>query len=89
MCVMLFQAGSLYYAVQEGARCAAVQTATCSDGTSTVSYTKSLYYGPSPLPTFTYAAKACGNSVTGSIDYAFDLGLTRLSMPISATACFP
>lgn len=88
MCMMLFLTGSLYFAVQDGARCASVRTSTCSDGDSTVAYTESRYFGPLS-PAFTYESKACGNSVTGTIDFDFNLGLTHLTAPISTTACFP
>ena len=73
LCMTLFLVGSLHYAVEEGARCASVRTTTCSDATTIVSYAQSRYFGPS-LPTFTYAAAACGNSVSGSINYVIELG---------------
>jgi Flp pilus assembly pilin Flp len=90
MCMCLSVVASMHYAVQEGARCASVRTAVCADQTSTVSYTQSHYYGPHGLPTFTYdPAAACGHAVTGSINYVLDLGLRQITVPISASACFP
>ncbi|HEY2827625.1 MAG TPA: TadE/TadG family type IV pilus assembly protein [Pirellulales bacterium] len=88
LCLSLLLVGSLHYAVEEGARCASVRTTVCTDATSTVSYTKSRYFGPS-APTFTYAAAACGNSVSASINYVMNLGLKQFTVPITATACFP
>ena len=88
-CLALFAVGSLHYAVEEGARCASVRTTVCTDATTTLSYTKDHYYGPSASPTFSYATAACGNSVSGSTNYAMNLGLTNFTVPISATACFP
>jgi len=88
LCMALFLVGSLHYAVEEGARCASVRTTVCSDATTIVSYAQSRYFGPSS-PTFTYAAAACGNSVSGSINYAIELGLKQVTIPITATACFP
>ena len=85
----LFTVGSLHYAVEEGARCASVKSAVCDDATATLAYTKRHYYGPSASPAFTYAALACGNSVSGSTDYEMNFGLTKVSVPLSATACFP
>ena len=85
----LFLVGSLHYAVEEGARCASVRTMVCSDKTTTEAYTKSRYFGPSSSPTFAYAAAACGNSVSASVNYVMNLGLTQVTVPISATACFP
>jgi len=88
LCLCLFLIGSLHYAVEEGARCASVRTTVCKDATTTVAYAQSRYFGPSS-PSFTYAAAACGNSVSGSINYVAQLGLTEFTIPIAATACFP
>jgi len=88
LCLCLFLIGSLHYAVEEGARCASVRTTVCKDATTTVAYAQSRYFGPSS-PSFTYAAAACGNSVSGSINYVAQLGLMEFTIPIAATACFP
>jgi Flp pilus assembly protein TadG len=90
LCMCLAVAGSMHYAVEEGARCASVRTTVCSDNTTTIAYIQSHYYGPSSLPTFTYdGAAACGHSVNGSINYVVDLGLRQITVPVTATACFP
>ena len=89
MCMGLFMVGSLHYAVEEGARCRSVRTTVCSDKATTEAYTKSRYFWPSSSPTFTYAAAACGNSVSASVNYVMNLGLTQITVPLSATACFP
>jgi Flp pilus assembly protein TadG len=84
----LFLVGSLHFAVEDGARCASVRTTVCSDATTTVAYTQSRYFGPSS-PAFTFATAACGKSVSASINYVAQLGLTQFTIPVSATACFP
>jgi Flp pilus assembly protein TadG len=89
LCLALFLVGSLHFAVEDGARCASVKTTICTDATSTIAYTQSRYMGPNVSPTFTYAAAACGNSVTASISYSMDVGFKTFVIPISATACFP
>ncbi len=90
LCVTLYLIGSLHFAVEDGARCASVKTTICSDGPTTVAYTQSRYLGPSGVaPTFTYAAAACGNSVSASINYSMNVGFKTYVIPISATACFP
>jgi Flp pilus assembly protein TadG len=90
LCVALFLIGSLHFAVEDGARCASVKTTICSDGPTTIAYTQSRYLGPSGVtPTFTYAAAACGNSVTASLTYSVNVLFKTLVIPISATACFP
>ena len=87
--VALFLVGSLHFAVEDGARCASVKTTICADAATTVAYTQSRYLGPNVSPTFTFATAACGNSVTGSINYTMDVGFKQFVIPISATACFP
>jgi Flp pilus assembly protein TadG len=89
LCLALFLVGSLHFAVEDGARCASVKTTICADAATTVAYTQSRYVGPNVSPAFTYAAAACGNSVTGSITYTMDVGFRQFVIPISATACFP
>jgi len=88
LCVCLFLIGSLHYSVEEAARCASVRTTVCKDAGTTIAYAQSRYFGPS-APTFSYTTAACGNSVTGSINYVAQLGLTQITVPVSASACFP
>ena len=89
VCMALYAVGSLHYAVEEGARCASVRTAVCTDANATLAYTKDHYFGPSSSPIFSFAALACGNSVSASANYPMDLGLAKFTVPIRATACFP
>lgn len=94
LCVALYLIGSLHFAVEDGARCASVKAACqvngIADGALTQAYTQSRYFGPGGVsPTFTYAAAACGNSVSASITYSVNVLYKTLVIPISATACFP
>src|SRR6266850_2220396 len=89
VCVGLFLVGSLHFAVEEGARCRSVKTTICSDAATTVAYAQSHYFGPDVSPAFTYAAAACGNSVSASTSYSMNVGFRTFVVPISATACFP
>lgn len=88
LCVALFVAGSMHYAVEEGARCASVNTSICPNAGATIAYTQSRYFAPG-APAFTYAAGPCGNAVSASLNYVMNLGLTSVVVPISATACYP
>jgi Flp pilus assembly protein TadG len=100
LCMGLSVAASMHYAVEDAARCASVSEAVyqlsgqsavtrCTQAT-TVSYTQNHYYGPSSMPNFTSNSQAsCGNAVTGTINYVVNLGLSRITVPISASACFP
>ena len=91
----LFLIGSLHYAVEEGARCASVRTLQCSDkhllrSSTIISYTRSQYFGPAVSPTFTYTPNlSCGNSVSASATFVANLLLQSVTIPITASACFP
>jgi hypothetical protein len=87
--MLLFSIGSLHFAVEEAARCAAINTTVCSVSSQVITYAQSKYFGPAISPTFTYTSAACGNSVRASASYVVDLGLTSVTVPISAAACFP
>ena len=88
LCMALFVAGSLQFAVEDAARCASVDTTTCKDATTIQSYATTRYFGVGS-PTFTYAAAACGNSVSGTTNYSANLGFKTITIPLSAAACFP
>ena len=90
VCVGLFLIGSLHYAVEESARCASIKTNICADSATTIAYAQSHYFGPNLSPAFTYdAAAPCGKSVGATISYSMNVGYRTLTLPISATACFP
>ena len=89
LCAGLFVAGSMQYAVEEGARCASVKTLICPNASATIAYTQSRYFALGAPPAFTFATATCGNAVSASINYVMDLGLTSVIVPISATACYP
>jgi len=89
VCFALFLVGSLHFAVEDGARCAAVKATICPDAATTIAYTQSHYLGPNVSPTFTYAAATCGQSVSASVSYSMNVGFRTFVIPISATACFP
>jgi len=91
VCVGLFLVGSLHYAVEESARCASIKTTICSDSATTIAYAQSHYFGPNVSPDFTTGA-ACGSSsssVSASVSYSMNVGYRTITLPISATACYP
>jgi Flp pilus assembly protein TadG len=88
LCMALYLVASMHFAVEDGARCASVNSTTCGSASAIVKYTQSRYFGPN-TPTFTYASAACGNSVSASVTYVANLGVTSVSMPITAKACYP
>jgi Flp pilus assembly protein TadG len=86
----MYVADSVQFAVEAGARCAALDATTCGSSSTAITYTQGVYKGPaSPTPTFAYAVAACGKRLTGTVTYSFGFGMSSLSVPISATSCHP
>ena len=88
-CMMLFAESSMQYAVEAGARCASVQTTVCTSSSTTTAYAQNAYYGPLISPTFTYAAATCGHQVSSTVTFGYNFGYLNLSVPLTATACYP
>ena len=88
--IMGFTQASLHYAVEAGARCASITTATCTSTTTTATYAASKFTNVTGnSPSFVLAAATCGNRVTGTITYRVEAGITSFTVPLSAVACFP
>jgi Flp pilus assembly protein TadG len=87
---LAFAAASMQFAAEAAARCAAVQTTVCTGSSTTVTYANSHYLASSlGTPTFTYSASGCGNVVSGTLTYVLDIGLSKINVPLTSTACFP
>lgn len=91
LALMLFASSSMQYAVEAGARCAAISTTTCGDATATQNYARGKFLASSVgTPVFTAnLAAACGHFVSANMTYSFNVGVTRLSVPLASTACYP
>jgi hypothetical protein len=100
----MYAASLLRATVEEAARCASVKNfSTCGDPNGVVDPQKvrdmaaAFYKGPGIGATFVYATDAsCGSNastpghrVTGSGSYSLGVGAVSVSIPMSATACFP
>ena len=90
---MMFAGVSLHYATEDAARCASVKTTVCPDQTALTTYATAKYKGPTLASmTFTLTAAAsgtCGNQVVGAGTYQLRTGMGTVSVPMSATACYP
>jgi len=97
-----FAAVQLHNATQGTARCLAVsannvasaQSATRCPPTWTATdiqtYGFSRYTGPKISPVFTLdGAATCGKKVSGTGTFRLPLGFVNISVPITATSCFP
>ena len=86
--LMMFSVSALEYAVQEGARCASVQTSLCSSTEAIKTYTAARYSGLGN-PVFTSTTVSCGSLVSATLSFSFLTGFDTYTMPLSASACLP
>jgi Flp pilus assembly protein TadG len=84
-CILLYSNVSLQNAVEEAARYYSVNNASQS---AAQTYAQSQYHGINS-PTFTATTPACGHQVAAAVTIQFEAVLTNVSLPLSATACFP
>lgn len=85
-----FTAASLSYAVQSAARCASINSTRCSSAATTQTFAATQFVNFSGnAATFTASAQTCGNQVTGTVNFRLLTGSSRLTVPLSSTACFP
>ena len=88
--LMTFTASSLRYAVEAGARCASVNTTTCSNSATTIAYARTQFLAAKASSvTFTSSSATCGHLVTGTMSYTLSTGIKTINYPLSAQACFP
>lgn len=80
---------SMNFAVQEAARCSAVNHTACGAPQATVAFAEARYEGPSAMPDFSAAIAACGYRVTATTEFALNVGIASYDVPLSAEACFP
>ena len=85
-----FTASSLRFAAQAGARCASINTTTCTNATSIQSYASSQFINlTGNTATFTTTTPVCGNRVAASVNFPLLTGISKVTVPLSASACFP
>lgn len=95
LAMMFFTMASLHFAVETAARCASVKTTVCTSAVTTQAVAASTYFGATAAPTFICTGRtcggssACGNQVTGQVDFTLDWGMGRLVTPLRAAACYP
>jgi Flp pilus assembly protein TadG len=88
VCVLMYSNVSLQDATERGARCFSVDTATCSSATAAQTFAQGFYYGVG-APTFTASTPACGHQVVGTLTLQIAAVLTNITVPLTASACFP
>ena len=90
MSMLGFTASSLRFAAQAGARCASINTTSCTNAASIQTYASQQFINiTGNTATFTASTPACGNKVVASINFPLLTGTSNISVPLSASACFP
>jgi Flp pilus assembly protein TadG len=87
----LWVQSALQYAVEDAARCAAVNTSSCGNTSAVQSYAAGRVFGITiPSSSFSVTKPSCGNQV--SISYAFSSvvpNLVPFSVTLTAQSCHP
>ena len=81
----------LQYGSEAAARCASIDTTTCSTPDQTASYAASHALGLSlPSSAFTVSTPGCGNQISASYPYTFyTIVFGTPSVTLTARSCFP
>jgi Flp pilus assembly protein TadG len=87
--MMMYANQSLQYATEAAARCFAVDVTSCATAGDAQTYAANHYSGPNIAPVFTATTAGCGHTVTGSADLSLDVIVISITIPLSASACFP
>ena len=80
---------SMNFAVEEAARCSAVDAVACGSATATEAYAATKYLGPAVSPVFDSTNAGCGHSVTATATFDLNVAFFIYEIPLSAAACFP
>ena len=86
--VVVYSAAGLHSAVEQAARCYSVNVGQCGSESATQTYAQNQYQGVSS-PTFTASIQSCGHQVAATVTIPLIEVVENLSVPLSATACFP
>ena len=80
---------SMNFAVEEAARCSAVNEVVCPSAVATETFAASKYLGPAISPVFDATDTGCGNTVTATANFELNVAFGVWNIPITAEACYP
>jgi Flp pilus assembly protein TadG len=86
--LVVYSAAGLQTAVEQAARCYALGVTGCTSASATQTFAAGQYSGLD-TPTFTASTPSCGRQVAASVTISFNAVVTNLSIPLSATSCYP
>lgn len=79
----------MHYAVEEAARCYAVNTTLCPTPTAARALALQKYKGPNVGIIFAATTAGCGHTVTATAQFNLDVMVSVFHIPLSATSCYP
>lgn len=86
---LLWTQNALHYAVEEAARCSAIDSSLCGSATATQSFAATRSGLDFATSVFTVTTASCGSEVAASYPFAFVAFLSRYSVTLKAQACYP
>lgn len=86
---LAFAANSLSYAVEEAARCSAVNAALCGTHAEVEAYAEENYLGPDIEAVFVASDVGCGHTVRGAGTFQLQVLIASFDVPVTAQACYP
>ena len=89
LCILVYANSLLQFAVDDAARCQSVKTQICTGATATEAHAAATFGFTSLAPAFVASSPACGSKVVGTATYSLVAVVTTISVPLSASSCFP
>jgi Flp pilus assembly protein TadG len=89
LCLLYYANQTLQFAAEAAARCYSVDSVNCSTTGAVQTYAAGRYTGPNITPTFVATATGCGHTVNANGTYQLNAVVKNISVPLTATACFP
>ena len=86
---LMWTKSALNYAVEEAARCAAINTSTCGTQAQVQSYAASHAGQTFAVSVFTLSTLACGTQVSATYPFQFVVPLVDYSVTLQASYCYP
>ena len=99
--IMMYGVVSLHQTTEAAARYARIQinanngvvpsalTGSSTTAGSVAYFATNHYFGPGIGAVYTYTATGCGNTVSASGNYMLFSGVGGMTIPLTATACYP
>jgi hypothetical protein len=88
LCSILFSFVGMQHAVDRAARCYSVNATQCGSASAALNYAQAHYNGIG-TPIFSASTPLCGYRVSASMTIGLPAVISNLSLPLTATACFP